>query len=258
MHRASVHAPITDRNVGDSRRNKLLASLPHDDLARLAPLLVCRAFPTGHLLQEPNDPILRVYFLTSGTIALSVGLPDGKSQYTAIIGKEGALGLSAGLGAQHAQARAVVQSPITAFCIPVSQFAAVCATSHAVRKMLVCYGDLLLAQHQRTIVCNSSHYLQARVCRWLLHARDATGSSTLVLTQQFLSEILGAQRTSVNLELGLLHAQGLIEVQRGRIHLREPALLEDRSCCCYGVIGRLSNPGVSDAGGHADPALVER
>jgi CRP-like cAMP-binding protein len=258
MHRASIHAPIADRNVGDSRRNKLLASLPHEDLARLAPLLVCRTFPSGLLLQEPNDPILRVYFLASGTIALSIGLPDGKSQYTAIIGREGALGLSAGLGAQHAQARAVVQSPVTAFCIPVSQFAAVCAASHAVRKMLVCYGDFMLAQHQWTIVCNSSHYLQARLCRWLLHARDATGSLTLVLTQQFLSEILGAQRTSVNLELGVLHAQELIEVQRGRIHLREPALLEDRSCCCYGAIRRLANPGFSDASGHADPALVER
>jgi CRP-like cAMP-binding protein len=258
MHRASVHAPVTDRNVGDSRRNKLLASLPLDDLARLAPLLVSRAFPSGHLLQEPNDPILRVYFLTSGTVALSVALPDGRSQYTAIIGREGALGLSAGLGAQHTQVRAVVQSPVTAFCISVSQFAAVCATSYAVRKMLVCYGDLVLAQHQQTIVCNSSHYLQARLCRWMLHARDATGSPTLVLTQQFLSKILGAQRTSVNLELGLLHAQGLIEVQRGRIHLREPALLEDRSCCCYGAIGRLVSAGVSDVGGHADPALMER
>jgi CRP-like cAMP-binding protein len=258
MHRASINAPITDRSVVDSRRNKLLGSLPLEDLARLAPLLVNRAFTSGHLLQEPNDPILRVYFLTSGTIALSVALPDGSSQYTAIIGREGALGLSAGLGAQLAQARAVVQSPVTAFCIPVSQFAAVCATSHAVREMLVCYGDLLLAQHQRTIVCNSSHYLQARLCRWMLHARDASGSPTLVLTQQFLSKILGAQRTSVNLELGLLHAQGLVEVQRGRIHLREPALLEDRSCCCYGAIRRLAAAGAANVDDRAGPALMER
>jgi CRP-like cAMP-binding protein len=257
MHRASIDAPVADRNVGDSRRNKLLASLPVEDLARLVPHLVCRAFPSGHLLQELNDPILRVYFITSGAIALSVALPDGRSQHTAIIGKEGALGLSAGLGAQFAQVRAVVQSPVTAFCMSVSQFAAVCAASPAVRKMLVCYGDLLLAQHQRTIICNSSHYLHARLCRWLLHARDATGSPTLVLTQQFLSTILGAQRTSVNLELGLLHAQGVIEVQRGRIHLCQPALLEDSSCCCYGAITRLGIAGAWDLESHADPAFVE-
>jgi hypothetical protein len=38
------------------------------------------------------------------------------------------------------------------------------------------------------------HEIDARICRWLLPARDLSGSDTLPFTQEFLAEMLGVER----------------------------------------------------------------
>jgi CRP-like cAMP-binding protein len=240
MEGVRVQTSYANSTADNGRQNHLLARLPAEDYAKLAPNLVTRIFESGKVLQEAGDPILRVYFLHSGTVSLLGVLPDGSSFCTAIIGREGGLGLPAGLGSRFAFSQAVVQSPVTAACLSAAQFALVAPHSAALRTMIMRYNDLLLAQTQQTLVCNSAHYLQARLCRWLLHARDGIGSDTLVLTQQFLSRMLGVQRTSVNLILGMLQSEGLIDVQRGRIHLRDLAALEKKSCCCYAIVRQLT------------------
>jgi hypothetical protein len=43
------------------------------------------------------------------------------------------------------------------------------------------------------------HELEARLSRWLLQSRDLLRSDTLSLTQEFLAQMLGVQRSSVTL-----------------------------------------------------------
>jgi CRP-like cAMP-binding protein len=234
-----AHAQPPLQRQEDSRQNAILARLPAEELAKLAAQLTVKQFEPGRIVFEPGEPIGSVHFILKGAASLMTTLPDGHSQYIAIIGREGALGLSAGLGSTLAFCRALVLSPMVTGCMPVTQFSEFVQQSAAMRALIVSYNDVLLAQSQQALVCNGVHYLQARLCRWLLHAKDATGSPTLQLTQQFLSQILGAQRTSVNLILGTLQADGLLEVQRGRIHLRDIEALQKKSCCCYAAAQRL-------------------
>jgi hypothetical protein len=70
----------------------------------------------------------------------------------------------------------------------------------------------------------------------LLQTRDLLKSDTLPLTQDFLSQMLGVQRSSVTLVALKLQEAGLINYRRGRIHVLEVEALEDASCVCYGVI----------------------
>jgi CRP-like cAMP-binding protein len=244
--RVETYPPIT-RAEGPAQ-NQLLSRLPPEDYATLAVHLVSRSFASGVVLHDAGDLIQRIYFIESGTVTLLEALPDGSSQYTSIIGREGALGLSAGLGSQVALCRAVVQTPLKAQSITAAQFSSLAAMSAPLRTMIARYNDLLLAQIQQNLVCNTAHYLQARLCRWLLHARDGVGSDTLLMTQQFLSQVLGAQRTSVNSILGGLQSEGFIDVQRGKIRLRDAAALERKSCCCYAVARRLMNGAIDEPG----------
>jgi Crp-like helix-turn-helix domain len=59
--------------------------------------------------------------------------------------------------------------------------------------------------------CNRLHDLAGRLARWLLMIQDRTGNSLLKLTQEFLAEMIGSQRTTVSEVAGGLQDRGLIE-----------------------------------------------
>ena len=58
------------------------------------------------------------------------------------------------------------------------------------------------------------------------------------LTQEFLSEMLGVQRSSVTLVARHLQEAGLINYRRGRIHVLDVEGLQDSCCECYATINR--------------------
>src|SRR5690348_138857 len=133
-----------DLGVGAIGRNRLLAGLPAADFSLLAPHLVETGLARGAALQEAGQPIKRVYFPHGGLVSLLGVLPDGHAVDTATIGREGAIGLSAGLGSQIALSRAVVQLAGSAAQISPARLADVATQSKAVRNMIVRYNDVLL------------------------------------------------------------------------------------------------------------------
>jgi hypothetical protein len=76
-----------------------------------------------------------------------------------------------------------------------------------------------------------------------LHDRDGSPGDTLALTQKHLSDVLGARRTSVNLVIGVLQAEGIIEVRRGRVLICDRDRLRQKSCCCYERVRNLNRGG---------------
>jgi hypothetical protein len=62
---------------------------------------------------------------------------------------------------------------------------------------LVHHERALSAQTQQVAACNALHELEERLSRWLLQSRDLLQSDTLPLTQEFLAQMLGVQRSSV-------------------------------------------------------------
>src|SRR5262249_51612335 len=128
--------------AGPAGRNGLLAALPPADLAALTPHLVDAPLERGTVLQEAGQPIRRVYFLHSGLVSLLGMLPDGHAVDTAMIGREGAVSLSAGLGSQLGVSQAVVQLAGHASQIMPARLAEVATERMAVRAMIVGYTDM--------------------------------------------------------------------------------------------------------------------
>lgn len=240
---AALHASSADVGIGIGTvgRNRLLADLPPADFALLAPHLVEATLDRGTVLQEPGQPIRRVYFPHGGVVSLLGILPEGHAVDAATIGREGAIGLMAGLGSQLAVSRAIVQLPGRAVQISPARLAEVAADSKAVRDMIVRYGDVLLAQVQQSVVCNTVHHVQDRLCRWLLHAHDRIEGDTVALTQEFFSGLLGVQRTTVTAICRVLQSEGVLDVRRGRILIRDIGALERKACSCYRIVRRLTD-----------------
>ena len=74
------------------------------------------------------------------------------------------------------------------------------------------------------------------MCRWLLQSQDITQSEMVPLTQEFLSHMLGVQRTSVSLCAHALQRAGLIQYARGKIKVLDRGELKESACECYEVI----------------------
>jgi len=93
-----------------------------------------------------------------------------------------------------------------------------------------------LAQSAQNAACNRLHDIGERLARWLLTCHDRVQSDRMPLTHEFLSQMLGAPRTTVTLAAGILHSAGLIDYSRGDVTIKSRSGLEKASCECYGVV----------------------
>jgi CRP-like cAMP-binding protein len=227
--------------VGAGGRNRLLGSLPQDEFSQLAPHFKEVLLEKGRVLQEPGEAVGFVYFPHGGLISVLAVMPEGETVETMTIGREGGVGLATGIGSQTALNRVTVQLAGRATQVPAPRWAALAQQSQAVRDLIVRYNDVQLAQVQQSVACNALHDVEARLCRWLLEARDRVGSDTLPLTQEFLAEMLGVRRTTVTIVARMLQSAGFVHYRRGVVHLRDVAALEGAACDCYRVLRGLTD-----------------
>jgi CRP-like cAMP-binding protein len=90
----------------------------------------------------------------------------------------------------------------------------------------------------QNIACNSQHTIKQRCARWLLLTHDRIGKDEFVLTQEFLSQMLGVRRAGVSRVMNSLQTAGIVRYVRGVITVIDRAALESVSCQCYRVIAK--------------------
>jgi CRP-like cAMP-binding protein len=219
--------------------NRLLATLGPADRALLEQSAEVIDVERGAALVRAGDQVTAAYFPAPGTlVSFVIDLADGRSVEVGTIGSEGAVGGIISGGHAPAFARAEVQLPGAALRVDLKALEAVKARSTAVRDIFCRYADALLAQIMQSVACNAAHPLEARLCRWLLTTHDRSGSDEFPLTQEYLAEMLGVQRTTVSGVARTLQAQGLISYKRGSVQIERRDLLEERSCDCYRAVER--------------------
>ena len=89
--------------------NRLLAALPEQAIAQLAPDLRQVTLPPGVVCYGAGDPIDQVYFPQTGMVSLLVSTGDGDMVETSSVGREGAVGVQCGIGPCLSFTRAIVQ-----------------------------------------------------------------------------------------------------------------------------------------------------
>jgi CRP-like cAMP-binding protein len=217
--------------------NLLLRALKAEDRALLAPHLERSTHGRGEALFTAGSDVTAIAFPCGQTVVtLIIAMQDGRSAETATIGREGAVGGVVSRGYLPASTHAVVQIGGPILRMDAQRFQEAKRRSEGLRNLFARYGDCLLAQVLQSVACNALHPIEARCLRWLMTLRDRTGSDTLPLTHELLAAMLGVQRTYLTRVLRTLQQQGLIEVGRGRITIRDRARVEAAACECHGVV----------------------
>ena len=216
--------------------NRLLAELPEDAFAVLEPDLQQLTLLQGVVCYGTGDPIDQVYFPHTGMISQLITTGDGDMVETSSIGREGAVGLQCGLGPRLSFTRTMVQIPGKFSAISAARFENAVSHSAALRDLIIRYTETMWAEAQQNAACNAVHDGASRLCRWLLQCADRTGSEQLLLTQEFLAEMLGVRRTTVTLLAQELQKRGVVRYSRGRITILDRPALEACACECYAAI----------------------
>ena len=236
--------------------NRLLAALPPADFDLLAPYLRKVSLEQDAVLARSGDLIEHIYFPSSGTISFMLDMPNGQTVATAIIGREGAVGVLSVLEPSGSPVTAVVRVAGIASRISASQFHAAFSQSGAIRHAVQTNARALLMQFQHVAACNALHPVEARMARWMLHIHDRIDGDALPLTQEALSQLLGVRRTTVTHVVRKLRmARTIRSDRRGLIEIDRPRL-EEAACECYEIMRRrldqifppeTINPRVQDA-----------
>ena len=229
--------PRTERDsVTRPAGNRLLAALPDDAFSLLEPDLRQLTLTQGVVCYGTGDPIDQVYFPHSGMISQLITTRDGDMVETSSTGREGGVGLQCGLGPRLSFTRTMVQIPGRFSAISAARFESAVSRSTALRDLIIRYTETLWAEAQQNAACNAIHDGSSRLCRWLLQCADRIGSEQLLLTQEFLAEMLGVRRTTVTLLAQELQKRGVVRYSRGRITILDRPALEACACECYEAV----------------------
>jgi CRP-like cAMP-binding protein len=237
---AERHHPLEATMMSEHRsglsRNHILATLPGDVAARLASRLDHVALQTGDVLAEPNRPISDVYFPLTMVASMLTVMRDGSSVETGSIGNEGFVGLPIFLGVGSMPARTFTQVPGEAVRMPADAFRAELAATRPFADTVARYVQSFFNQVAQSAACNRLHAVDERCARWLLMTHDRVGRDDFILTQEFLSQMLGVRRSGVTVAAATLQHAGFIRYRRGRITMLDREGLEAASCECYEIM----------------------
>jgi CRP-like cAMP-binding protein len=237
-HRFSRARMADPPNSDDSAHNRLVAALPRrtrDELARLA---VRVHLSTGEGLYKNDGPISHVFFPLTGVISFVVPMSSGPSAEVATVGNEGFVGLAVFHGVPKSSHEVFAQVPGSALRLDAKAFTALAKRDETLSDTLSLYCQAFIDQVSQSTACAHLHGVEQRMCRWLLMTQDRVGSNTLPLTQDFLAQMLGVRRATVNGVASLLQRSGLIMYERGLTTILSRAAMEKAACECYAVVRR--------------------
>ena len=217
-------------------RNLILAQLPDAEYEALAKFFVPVELPLEMRLSEPNEPIEYIYFLNSGLISTDALTEKGESVEVGVIGREGFSGLPALFDQPQMSHSVLMQGVGEGLRIRSSILRDQFVKGGMLQRMVHTFAYLQLVQVSQSVLCNRMHEVDARLARWLLTSADRMESESLNLTQEFLAQMLGVQRSTVTVAAGELQRAGLIGYSRGKIHILDRAKLSGTACECYQIV----------------------
>ncbi len=203
---------------------------------RLNPYLKPVVLEQTTVIGNPGQRISEIYF-PQGTLG-SVVVTDklGNSVEAAVVGVEGVTAFPDVLGRGFAAHTAIIQGPGEALRMDADVFRREFDSGGALHRQSVRYMQYLLIQASQVALCNRAHDIAARLAKWLLLCSDGTQSDCLVITQEFISTMLGVQRPGVTQAALALKEAESITYTRGAVRITNRRLLESFSCECYAFL----------------------
>lgn len=232
LNLATAVAPPANANSA----NALLAGLPAEDYARIAPQLRPLKLHLGEILHYAGAVVNRVYFVNSGMLSCVLTSDEGTDVEVGLVGHEGAACALSALVGDKSCTQVIVQASGDALFLSDEQLRAEFERGGAFQQRILKHAHVFNEQTSQVALCNRLHSVEERLARWLLMTQDRTGDKRLELTQEFIANMLGSRRAGVTLAAGVLKKAGLVDYARGKITILDRDGLEDIACECYDIL----------------------
>lgn len=227
---------VNARRFGLVSTNRILTSLPKNILKVLQPSMKRIVLDQETYLFQPDDDPEHIYFPETAAVSEFQILEDGRMVEVAIIGREGAIGLS----------KLFCSTPIPN-CVQVTQGGRVIRLCLAEARRLIRqkpetafyfypYIDTYIRQISQKTICNLYHTVKARFCTWLLMVQDRCDGPVLHLTHEQIARTLGVYRPRITCIARELKRRNIIDYSRGGISICDRNGIEDSACHCYAEI----------------------
>ncbi len=217
-------------------RNYILSKLPDTQLRQIERHLVPVELPLHTSLSEPSQLIEYVYFPVSGLISTDALTSTGESVEVCVVGREGLSGVAGILGQRQFLHSVEMQGPGNGYRIKLSLVREEFLKGGVFAELIHEFLYMQFVQTTQSVLCNRLHEVEARLARWLLTSADRSETENLLLTQEFLAQMLGARRSTVTVAAGALQSKGMIEYKRGKINIVDRTALESVACECYRIV----------------------
>ena len=218
---------VAEKSMG----NRMLASIPAAELARIRPHLEEIDLPLNTLLLTAEGAPEAVYFPTTA-IASIVAHPGKSMIEAATVGREGFVGLPVFLGGVSSTTT-IVQVPGSGYRVRASEFMSVLDDCPNLTALLNRYSLGMLDEASLTAGCNRTHPLEERCAKWLLLIHDRIDGDAFEITHKFLAVMLGVRRAGVTVAAGTLQKAGMLRYSRGKVTIVNREALAQSTCSCY-------------------------
>lgn len=260
----NLHSIIFDKKEfvtsSIASRNTVLAQLLSiaDVTNYLLPELKIVRLSVNQVLYELGDKIDYVYFPLDSVISGLAIMEDGTTMETAMVGRDGLVGVSTILGT--GRSRQWIWATISGSAIQLdAKFLdkLFVQNEDALKILLHCYRAVITQTAQRC-VCNTRHSIMERLCCWLLMIHDRVGGENLKLTQEMIASRIGARRAGITVAAGLLQEMKAIEYKRGQLHISDRFVIEETVCECYHIMRNEFAPAPTDEPSLLRPFAVQK
>jgi len=221
---------------GKQMQNAILLDLPRKECGAVLEKLELVRLKLHQIVHEAGEPLKSGYFCNSGMFSIVSVMPGGKTVEVGLIGREGFAGIPLVVGFRTNFTRTVVQAEGTAYRVDASSLRNLFRKCPKLERSLQRFAQLLGMQATQIATCNRLHQADARLARWLLMSQDRVHAESLPLTQEFLAQMLGSDRSTVTESATRLQKKGLISYSRGHITILNRPSLERAACDCYGIM----------------------
>lgn len=219
-------------------QNSILKDLPEKEYRRIANHIEPVDLPHGKIIYDVDQPIDYAYFPFGAMISLVTLMEDGKIVEVGLVGRDGMAGIVALMGQATSPDRAIVQIPDGGVRVRLEVIKEEFEKAESLQRSLLRYSYTLMRQVSQTAACNATHTADERLSRWLLMCQDRVQSDDINLTQEFIAEMLGTRRATVNVAASNLQSAGLIRYNRGQIRIIDRAGMIAFSCECYEALNK--------------------
>lgn len=215
-------------------RNLLLSTLPGPLFEELAGHLDLVTLSLRESLTRPGRLIDHLHF--PETAVVSVVARSGEEEVeVGLIGRDGAVVPAALLGADRTPFDAFVQMPGLAWRIETGRLTALREANPLLDQHFTRCAEAFTTQVAYTALANGRFPILARLARWILMCHDRVEGDQIDLTHTFLSLMLGVRRAGVTNDMHVLEGSRAVVNRRGRIYVRDRAILERYAGACYGA-----------------------